>query len=354
MKTSKVEMDDIVKELSGSFDYAFDGTSTFEPPKIPVITEPFGLGLIVGASGSGKSTLLQSFGVEVVPRWCDDKAIVSHFDNAVDAVERLGAVGLNSIPSWMRPYHVLSTGEKFRADLSRKLKSGAVIDEFTSVVDRAVAKSCSRALNRYVTNKGLEGIVVASCHRDIIEWLEPDWVFDTDTGVMSVGRCQRPSIEIKLFPCSKEVWTTFSHHHYLDGNLNRSSRCWLATWNGTPVGFTAVIAFPSGNWSNGWRGHRTVILPDYQGLGIGNRVSDATGEMVLSWGGRYFSKTSHPRMGGYRNASAKWRATSKNGVRRKDYASGRISKESKHKHLHIDRVCFSHEYMGLQKERING
>ena len=250
----------------------------------------------------------------------------------------------------MRPYHVLSTGEKFRADLARKINSGAVIDEFTSVVDRNVAKSCSRALSRYVKEKRLHNIVIASCHRDIKEWLEPDWVFDTDTGVMSVGRLARPDINIQLLPCSREIWPTFSNHHYLDGNLNKSSRCWIAMWNGVPVGFTAVIAFPSKNWSNGWRGHRTVVLPDYQGLGIGNRISDAVGEMVLSWGGRYFSKTSHPRMGGYRNASHKWRKTSKNGMKRKDYNTNRVSKESKYKHLHANRICFSHEYIGDDNE----
>lgn len=345
-KTVSVEVDDIVTELSGSFDYSFDGTSTFTPPIMPQVAKTFNIGLIVGASGSGKSTLLQNFGSEATHKWCRDKAIVSHFDSADDAVERLGAVGLNSIPSWMRPYHVLSTGERFRADLARRLRSNAVIDEFTSVVDRNVAKSCSRALSRYVKEKGLTNIVIASCHRDIAEWLEPDWVFDTDTGTMSERGLARPEIKIDLLPCSRKVWPAFSHHHYLDANLNKSARCWLAVWGDAPVGFTAVIAFPSKNWSNGWRGHRTVILPDYQGLGIGNRVSDAVGEMVLSWGGRYFSKTSHPRMGGYRNASPKWRATSKNGMKRKDYGSNRTSKESKYKHLHIDRICFSHEYIG--------
>lgn len=346
MKTSVVEVDSIVSELSNSFDYSFDGTSTFTPPKMPAIKSNFGIGLIVGASGSGKSTLLANFGIEENLEWSKHKAIVSHFDDANDAVQRLGAVGLNSIPSWMRPYHVLSTGEKFRADLARKLKSGAVIDEFTSVIDRNVAKSCSRALSRYVRENKLTNIVIASCHRDIAEWLEPDWIFDTDNGEMSERGLARPEINIELLPCSREVWPAFSNHHYLDSNLNKSARCWLAMWNRTPVGFTAVIAFPSGNWDNGWRGHRTVILPDYQGLGIGNRVSDAVGEMVLSWGGRYFSKTSHPRMGGYRNASPKWRATSKNGMMRKDYSSDRISKGSKYKHLHINRVCFSHEYIG--------
>ena len=51
-------------------------------------------------------------------------------------------------------------------------------------------------------------------------------------------------------------------------------------------------------------------------------------------------------MGGYRNASTLWRATSKNGKARKDYKTGKKTKESGHSFKHIDRVCFSHEYMG--------
>jgi ABC-type ATPase with predicted acetyltransferase domain len=116
-----------------------------------------------------------------------DKAIVSHFNNPEDAIDKLSAVGLNSVPSWYKPYHVLSTGEKFRADLARKLRDGAVIDEFTSVVDRNVAKAASVAMSKHIKRTGLSNIVIVTCHRDILDWLEPDWVIDTDTGHMYDG-----------------------------------------------------------------------------------------------------------------------------------------------------------------------
>jgi ABC-type ATPase with predicted acetyltransferase domain len=99
----------------------------------------------------------------------------------------MGAVGLNTIPSWYKPYQVLSNGEKFRADVARKLKSNAVIDEFTSVVDRNVAKAASVSLSRYIKNNDIENIVLSTCHRDILEWLEPDWVIDTDAGEFQQG-----------------------------------------------------------------------------------------------------------------------------------------------------------------------
>jgi ABC-type ATPase with predicted acetyltransferase domain len=145
------------------------------------------LGVIVGSSGSGKSTMLKNFGQEEQPQWNPNKSIISHFDNPDEAINRLGSVGLNSVPSWYKPYHVLSNGEKFRADLARKIKSGAVIDEFTSVVDRTVAKAASVSLSKHISDNDLENIVISTCHSDILDWLEPDWVLNTDTGELLHG-----------------------------------------------------------------------------------------------------------------------------------------------------------------------
>jgi hypothetical protein len=186
--TSSVERDEFIEASEKAFDCRFDGTSTFYPWKMPTkIPKSFKIGVIVGSSGSGKSTILKQFGLEEEPIWENNKSIVSHFDNPDDAINKLGSVGLNSIPSWYKPYHVLSNGEKFRADLARKIKSNAVIDEYTSVVDRNVAKAASVSLSKYVKNNGLENIVLSTCHHDILDWLEPDWVLYTDTGELLDG-----------------------------------------------------------------------------------------------------------------------------------------------------------------------
>lgn len=343
----RVEVDKIAADLAEAFDYKFDGRHSFEPPRLPELPDEWRIGLVVGPSGSGKSTILRAFGGEKEVAWLDNLSVASHFSSAQEARDKLGAVGLNSIPAMLRPYKVLSTGEKFRADLARRLEDGAVIDEFTSVVDRNVAKSCANALRRYASSGLISKVVLATCHYDVAEWLEPDWIFDTSTRQMAGrGSVRRPTISIDLLPCRHEAWAMFSQHHYLDGNINKSARCWLAFWDGVAVGFASCIAFPNGNWSNGWREHRTVVLPDYQGLGIGTRISDAVAEIILSEGGRYFSKTSNHRMGGYRESSGKWRPTSKNKMARPDYKSGRATKERGHAHRHINRVCFSHEYVG--------
>lgn len=344
-----VLMDDVVSEVCSYFDYQFEGESVFRPPTFAAPND-FSIGLIVGPSGSGKSTLLRQFGQEETVSWDSRRAVVSHFLSASDARQRLGAVGLNTIPSWVKPYHVLSTGERFRADLARRIKSGAVIDEFTSVVDRNVAKACSVALRRYADRNEIKRVVLASCHYDIIEWLQPDWVFDTATGAAAGRRAEsRPPISLDIDPCGAEEWAAFSPHHYLTGKINPASHCWLATWGGVPVAFAAALAFPNANFSNAWRGHRTVVLPDFQGLGIGVAVSNAVAGLFVARGCRYFSKTAHPRLGEYRNTSPLWRPTSKNGMSRRDYAqTKRKTKEDRHKHLHINRVCYSHEFIGFR------
>ena len=186
--TSSVERDEFITASETAFDCKFDGVSTFYPWKMPTkLPTKFKLGVIVGSSGSGKSTLLKNFGVEESPTWDPNKSIISHFETPEDGINKLTAVGLNTIPSWYKPYDVLSNGEKFRADLARKLKSNCVIDEYTSVVDRNVAKAASVALSRYINKNELENVVISTCHSDIIDWLEPDWVLNTDTGELLHG-----------------------------------------------------------------------------------------------------------------------------------------------------------------------
>src|SRR6478609_11166548 len=125
------------------------------------------------------------------------------------------------------------------------------------------------------------------------------------------------------------MWPYFAPHHYLSANY-AGHRAWIAVINEKPVAFSSIMAFPSGNWKNGWREHRTVVLPQFQGLGLGARMGDWTGHYVctvLTDGqGVYYSKTVHPRLGEYREASPLWRATSKNGVIRTEKEAGAVHK----------------------------
>ena len=135
----------------------------------------------------------------------------------------------------------------------------------------------------------------------------------------------------------------FKDHHYLDDKLSKASRCWVGVWDGRVVCFTSSMTMPNGSIKNAWRGHRTVVLPDYQGMGIGTRISDAIGEIHLADGLRFFSRTAHPRMGYYRENSELWRPTSKNQKLRKDITHDNIFNNH---YCDNKRVCFSHEYIG--------
>lgn len=178
----KITPDEFTDKIVEAFDYRFDGTSTFTLPSFTKPEIDFNIGVIVGASGSGKSQILKNYYsyVEPVVEWKTDKAIVSHFETPDIALKKLFAVGLSSVPTLCKPYQVLSNGEKYRADVARLLGDNAIFDEYTSVVNRETAKSLSVSISKYIRREGIKNIVLATCHKDIIEWLEPDWVFDCD------------------------------------------------------------------------------------------------------------------------------------------------------------------------------
>ena len=80
------------------------------------------------------------------------------------------------------------------------------------------------------------------------------------------------------------------------------------------VGCVAVLAQPSGHFDNGMRGTRTVVLPDFQGMGIGSYLSNYVGGSYVQAGYRYFVKTVNPALGEYRvNHPELWKPTSKHG-----------------------------------------
>lgn len=100
----------------------------------------------------------------------------------MDEIEKMFyAVGFGSVPSWLKPFDVLSNGEKMRVELARAMLQGdfVVFDEFTSVVDRQIAQTASMAINKAVHRTGKKFVAV-TCHYDVLEWLQPDWVFDTN------------------------------------------------------------------------------------------------------------------------------------------------------------------------------
>lgn len=144
------------------------------------------IGVIVGASGTGKSTIAKElFNEELIDGFeYTAKSVVDDMPKSAkidDITKMFYAVGFGSVPSWLKPYSVLSNGEKMRVDLARALleKDFVCFDEFTSVVDRQVAQTACIAINKAIKKTGKKFVAV-SCHYDILDWLKPDWVFDTN------------------------------------------------------------------------------------------------------------------------------------------------------------------------------
>lgn len=176
-----------VKSIVGNFDIDLEHIDEHFTGNIEIEGREWSVGLIVGGSGTGKSTIAREcFGDAYVQGYEYGAAAViddmPEGKSIKDIELAFTSVGFASPPSWLKPYSVLSNGEKMRVDLARSIleeRELVVFDEFTSVVNREVAKTASYAISKAVRKKGKKFVAVA-CHRDIIEWLEPDWVYDTD------------------------------------------------------------------------------------------------------------------------------------------------------------------------------
>jgi len=146
------------------------------------------IGLIVGRSGTGKTTIIKElFKDFIIENYqYKNKSILDDMPNTASVQEickTFNSVGFSSPPSWLKPYNVLSNGEKMRVDLARAIlenKDMFVFDEFTSVVDREVAKIGSYAMQKAIRKTNKKFIAV-TCHHDVEDWLLPCWVFNTDT-----------------------------------------------------------------------------------------------------------------------------------------------------------------------------
>jgi len=312
-----------------------------------------GLVLLVGSSGSGKSTILGEWFEKQNANFNDD-ILLKNYTSVEKAEELLLACGLRSIPTWFRAYNTLSNGEAHRAEVAKLLDMGApYIDEFSSVVDRNTAKSLAHCVKKYHSrNGGL--LVVATCHRDVEEWLLPDYVYDTNKQSFRSRRSlRRPEIRITILPCSVEDWVYFKDHHYLSDSISRSCHCYIGLIEGEPVAFSAVMHGCNRDIPTYWRESRLVVRPEFQGLGIGKKMSEAVAQIYSDNNKRFFSKTAHPALGEHRNKSELWRATSTNGQRRRSYlkkdgsvrAQSGFGKTEKQALRDSERVCFSHEYI---------
>jgi energy-coupling factor transporter ATP-binding protein EcfA2 len=282
---------------------------------LPLSEKPWSIGLIVGPSGSGKSTIARHLWPQMdnVSTWDPDGAIVDSFPHGMpiaDITGLLSSVGLGTAPAWLRPHRFLSTGEQFRAGVALALTRDddpIVIDEFTSVVDRQVGKVASHAIAKAARRRG-QRLVAVSCHHDIEEWLNPDWVLRMDVEEFT-WRSKRPHppIELDIAPVSVQAWKYFSRYHYLKAGLPGGMLQCYGGWVGDEcVAFAFVGRFPHPKVRDIVRIRRQVVLPDWQGLSIGARMEEWVARKYTAMGNRFRSVAMHPGMIAHYKKSPNW------------------------------------------------
>ena len=314
VRRSQVRQTARVLQCAGIFDLPTSEISE-ETWSIDVaLPDAWNIGLIVGPSGSGKSTLARELFADDLswaPTWRPDHAVVDDFPDGmsiVDITELLSSVGFSSPPAWLRSHAVLSTGQQFRCNIARLLaeeRAIAVVDEYTSVVDRTVAQIGSAAVARAVRQRG-QRFVAVTCHYDVAEWLCPDWIIEMPAGQLTRGALRRPAIELEIVRCDHTAWGIFKKHHYMTAEINKAAACYIALFRGMPVSFTSVI--PQLGKRKAWRLHRSVCLPDYQGVGIGRSLCDSVAAIYAATA-PVFRTTAHPTLIGSSSSSRGWRVS---------------------------------------------
>jgi ABC-type molybdenum transport system ATPase subunit/photorepair protein PhrA len=311
-----------VAQLEGMFDVPEAKRSTVDFHfDVPLEQRAWQVGLIVGPSGAGKSSVARHLFGERLREgydWTAGKAVVDCFgDRPIkEIVGALSAVGFASPPSWLKPYQVLSNGERFRVNLARAILDPeplVAIDEFTSVVDRQVARVGAHATAKAVRSAPGKQLVAVTCHEDVTDWLQPDWVLEPHVGAFSWRSPQRrPSVELEVVRAVRETWRWFAPHHYLTGDLHQNARCFVGLVDGQLAAFGALLYMPHPVARTIWRLHRLVVLPDFQGLGLGaHSFSGALGGIVRASGNRMTVTTSHPALITVWARSSVWKMTVK-------------------------------------------
>lgn len=314
------------QKAANSLDIDTEKKSRHEFSVTADLKSPFKIGLIIGASGSGKTTLAKEiFGAKCFDIAVDPaKAVIDQFDASMsydECADALLGIGLTSVPCWIKPMKALSNGQRARAEAAIALctkdtAAPIVLDEWTSVVDRTVAKVMSHCVRKFAAKSDRQ-IILLSCHYDVLEWLDPDWVIDcnqqrfTDRRLLQPGeRERREKLNFEIRAIDRSSWAYFSKYHYLSDSLAGGFQQFFGLFEGdNQVGFLVFS-----NYVPRRKGHpmilhsnRLVIHPDYAGIGLGLKFVDSCAAMLRPKGFRVMAKFSSVPMYKARLKSPKWR-----------------------------------------------
>lgn len=294
------------QKAANSLDIDIKKKSKHELSVAADLKTPYSVGLIIGASGSGKTTLAKSiFGPECFQIDLKlDQPIIEQFPSEWsydECAAALSGMGLTSVVCWIRPVYTLSNGQRSRAEaallLAKNNDQTVVIDEWTSVVDRTVAKVMSHCVAKHA-RKYNKKIVLVSCHYDVIEWLNPDWIIDCNKQTYEnrrnmVGTFERTDrLRLSIRECSKASWKYFSKYHYLNENMPGGKVYCFGLFEGmNQIGFICYAIYIP-NQQKTYFFNRLVIHPDYCGLGLGSHLINVSAEEMVKKGFKVRAKFS--------------------------------------------------------------
>tara|TARA_R100001463_G_scaffold22722_5_gene54544 strand:- start:3673 stop:4749 length:1077 start_codon:yes stop_codon:yes gene_type:complete len=306
IKESKPKLSFRVSSVIGKFDLQSEHIVEQFQGSID-LPKNWSIGIIVGKSGTGKTTIAKQLFKDsyITDYKYSAECILDDMPkgSSINTITKtFNSVGFSSPPSWLKPYSVLSNGEKMRVNLARAILENnplIVFDEFTSVVDRNVAKIGSYAMQKAI-RKTKKQFIAVSCHYDIEDWLIPDWIFNTDTMTFQINERQkknRPNIKFSIYEAkNKSIWKMFAKYHYLSHTHNNAAHTYIATINDEIAGFISILHQPHPVAINLKKVHRLVILPDYQGAGFGIRFLNEIGKYYKKNKYRYTITTSAPSL----------------------------------------------------------
>ena len=272
---------------------------------------------ITGMSGSGKSSLLKrmveqySFIEPKIDEFSNKPIVDCIGKNTEDALYYLNVCGLGEAFLYIKPYKLLSEGQKYRFKIAKIIESNQdfwFIDEFCSFLDRDTAKIVSYNIQKIARKLGKK-LVVATAHNDLLDYLRPDIRVDFKMGgepcVYDMKWTkENPFLkDIVVTEGSIEDYNILGKYHYKNTSAKFIKNIYKMEYKGMVVG-VAVYSCPKQSllgrniYTNKKyldkkgvpilkeinkdfvSGSRFIIHPMFRGIGLGSMLVRETSKLV--------------------------------------------------------------------------
>ena len=315
-KTNIENPSDRVLEIADAFGVGID--ESHKHIIVENLTIPdFNILYLTGMSGSGKSSLLNEF--KKIYSFKEPEIdtetnlpIIDTIGKDVDeALYLLNLVGLGEAFLYVKPYKLLSDGQKYRYKIAKIIESGQkvwCIDEFCSFLDRTTAKIVSYNVQKIARKLGVK-VIVATAHNDLQAYLQADYVFDFGMGEgLTIERFtqkpKNPFMEfIKIEEGTIEDYKKLGKYHYKNTEAKFVKKIFKMLYNNLLIG-VAVYSAPKQqlvgrNIYFGKKyvnekgvpilsdvnrdiimGSRFIIHPMFRGIGLGAELVRLTAPLV--------------------------------------------------------------------------